>query len=127
LFPHSNFNNSLCHFNFIFNFTFSKPSESGGSDVKIIAVDLQAMAPLPGVIQIQGDITKISTVQEIIKHFEGEPADLVVCDGAPDGEFSILQPFIINFFLQPKNLRHCIVTHPDPCHVWINLKKMQPA
>ena len=27
--------------------------------VKIVAVDLQAMAPLPGVIQIQGDITKV--------------------------------------------------------------------
>ncbi|GCB83759.1 hypothetical protein scyTo_0024499 [Scyliorhinus torazame] len=43
------------------------------------------MAPLPGVIQIQGDITKVSTAQEIIKHFEGQAADLVVCDGAPDG------------------------------------------
>ena len=29
--------------------------------VKIVAVDLQAMAPLPGVIQIQGDITKVYT------------------------------------------------------------------
>ena len=29
------------------------------SKVKIVAVDLQAMAPLPGVIQIQGDITKV--------------------------------------------------------------------
>ena len=29
-------------------------------DVKIVAVDLQAMAPIPGVIQIQGDITKVS-------------------------------------------------------------------
>lgn len=53
-------------------------------DVKIVAVDLQAMAPIPGVIQLQGDITKKSTAQEIISHFEGEKADLVVCDGAPD-------------------------------------------
>ncbi|XP_034033244.1 putative tRNA (cytidine(32)/guanosine(34)-2'-O)-methyltransferase [Thalassophryne amazonica] len=52
--------------------------------VKIVAVDLQAMAPLPGVTQIQGDITKVTTAQEIIRHFEGKPADLVVCDGAPD-------------------------------------------
>lgn len=52
--------------------------------VKIVAVDLQAMSPLPGVIQLQGDITKYSTAQEIISHFEGENADLVVCDGAPD-------------------------------------------
>lgn len=55
-----------------------------GSDIKIVAVDLQAMAPLPGVTQIQGDITKVSTAHEIVKHFEGEAADLVVCDGAPD-------------------------------------------
>lgn len=30
-------------------------------EVKIVAVDLQAMAPLPGVTQIQGDITKVVT------------------------------------------------------------------
>lgn len=56
----------------------------GAEEVKIVAVDLQAMAPLSGVTQIQGDITKVSTAQEIIRHFEGQPADLVVCDGAPD-------------------------------------------
>lgn len=55
-------------------------------DVKIVAVDLQAMAPLPGVIQLQGDITKLSTAQSIIRHFDDQKADLVVCDGAPDGE-----------------------------------------
>lgn len=59
--------------------------------VKIVAVDLQPMAPLPGIIQIQGDITKYSTAQEIIKHFEGEKADLVVCDGAPDGNCDLLK------------------------------------
>lgn len=52
--------------------------------VKIVAVDLQAMAPLPGVVQIQGDITKPSTAHSIINHFEGNKAQLVVCDGAPD-------------------------------------------
>ena len=52
--------------------------------VKIVAVDLQAMAPLPGVIQLQGDITSESTAKEIIGHFEGARADVVVCDGAPD-------------------------------------------
>uniref|UniRef100_A0A8C3N7P8 Ribosomal RNA methyltransferase FtsJ domain-containing protein n=1 Tax=Geospiza parvula TaxID=87175 RepID=A0A8C3N7P8_GEOPR len=51
---------------------------------QVVAVDLQAMAPLPGVLQIQGDITKASTAQEIRRHLEGHPADLVVCDGAPD-------------------------------------------
>ena len=52
--------------------------------VKIVAVDLQAMAPLPGITQIQGDITAESTAKEIIAHFEGNHADVVVCDGAPD-------------------------------------------
>ncbi|XP_040841905.1 LOW QUALITY PROTEIN: putative tRNA (cytidine(32)/guanosine(34)-2'-O)-methyltransferase [Ochotona curzoniae] len=51
---------------------------------RVVAVDLQAMAPLPGVIQIQGDITQLSTAEEIIRHLEGCLADLVVCDGAPD-------------------------------------------
>ncbi|KAI2807825.1 hypothetical protein RDWZM_005288 [Blomia tropicalis] len=53
-------------------------------DVKIVAVDLQAMAPIPGVIQLQGDITNHSTATAIINHFDGDHADLVVCDGAPD-------------------------------------------
>jgi tRNA (cytidine32/guanosine34-2'-O)-methyltransferase len=34
--------------------------KDGENKTKIVAVDLQAMAPLPGVIQIQGDITKVS-------------------------------------------------------------------
>lgn len=45
-------------------------------------------APLDGVIQLQGDITKKSTAEQIISYFEGEMADLVVCDGAPDGKYS---------------------------------------
>ncbi|KAI8140764.1 FtsJ-like methyltransferase-domain-containing protein [Fennellomyces sp. T-0311] len=53
-------------------------------DPKIVAVDLQAMAPLDGVVQLQGDITKKSTAEQIISYFEGELADIVVCDGAPD-------------------------------------------
>ena len=54
------------------------------SNVKIVAVDLQPMAPISGVIQLQGDITKTETAEEILGHFHGERADLVVCDGAPD-------------------------------------------
>jgi len=54
------------------------------TDIKIVAVDLQDMAPLPGVIQLKGDITKKSTAEKIIEHFEGNYADIVVSDGAPD-------------------------------------------
>jgi len=53
-------------------------------DVKIVAVDLQAMAPIQGVIQIEGDITSQQTAEQIIASFGGQKADLVVCDGAPD-------------------------------------------
>lgn len=44
-----------------------------GNDVvpKIIAVDLQPMAPIEGVVQIQGDITGARTAAEVISHFEG--------------------------------------------------------
>jgi tRNA (cytidine32/guanosine34-2'-O)-methyltransferase len=52
----------------------------------IVAVDLQPMAPIEGVVQLQGDITSEATAARVIDHFKGQPADLVVCDGAPDGE-----------------------------------------
>lgn len=42
------------------------------------------MAPLAGVEQIQGDITRLQTAEQIVQRFDGAPADLVVCDGAPD-------------------------------------------
>eukprot|EP00771_Trimastix_marina_P003973 gnl/Trimastix_PCT/696.p1 GENE.gnl/Trimastix_PCT/696~~gnl/Trimastix_PCT/696.p1 ORF type:complete len:300 (+),score=100.75 gnl/Trimastix_PCT/696:68-967(+) len=51
---------------------------------RIVAVDLNEMAPIDGVIQLQGDITSAATVERIIGHFGGELADLVVSDGAPD-------------------------------------------
>ncbi|XP_052867467.1 putative tRNA (cytidine(32)/guanosine(34)-2'-O)-methyltransferase 1 [Anopheles cruzii] len=54
-------------------------------EVKIIAVDLQHMGPLPGIIQLLGDITMLSTGEAIIAHFgENQKAQLVICDGAPD-------------------------------------------
>uniref|UniRef100_A0A8D8YRZ3 Putative tRNA (cytidine(32)/guanosine(34)-2'-O)-methyltransferase n=1 Tax=Cacopsylla melanoneura TaxID=428564 RepID=A0A8D8YRZ3_9HEMI len=56
----------------------------GKENSKVVAVDLQAMAPIPGVIQVQGDITKESTIKEIFSHFDNEKVELVVFDGAPD-------------------------------------------
>ncbi|XP_031639751.1 putative tRNA (cytidine(32)/guanosine(34)-2'-O)-methyltransferase isoform X2 [Contarinia nasturtii] len=56
-------------------------------DVKIVAVDLQAMAPINAPIcvkQLQGDITQLSVANEIIAYFDDKKAQLVVCDGAPD-------------------------------------------
>jgi len=42
------------------------------------------MAPLPGVVQLKGDITKRSTAEKIISYFDGGLADIVLSDGAPD-------------------------------------------
>ncbi|KAJ0396753.1 hypothetical protein P43SY_009708 [Pythium insidiosum] len=54
------------------------------TDVQIIAVDLMEMAPLDGVVQLQGDITHKQTADAIIASFDGQKAHLVVSDGAPD-------------------------------------------
>lgn len=54
------------------------------AEVKIVSVDIQTMAPIDGVIIIQGDITSEETSRRVIDSFEGSKAQLVVCDGAPD-------------------------------------------
>nr|WCZ58371.1 tRNA (cytidine(32)/guanosine(34)-2'-O)-methyltransferase [Paratrimastix eleionoma] len=53
-------------------------------DAKIVSIDLNEMAPIPGVAQLQGDITDHATVAKIISLFGGELADIVLSDGAPD-------------------------------------------
>lgn len=63
---------------------YSDNTGADANDVKIVAVDLQPMAPIKGVIQIEGDITSKETAEQIISSFDGDKADLVVCDGAPD-------------------------------------------
>ncbi|KAI0489342.1 hypothetical protein KFK09_029184 [Dendrobium nobile] len=60
------------------------PECRNGDRPLIVAIDLQPMAPIDGVIQVQGDITNARTAEVVIKHFDGCKADLVVCDGAPD-------------------------------------------
>lgn len=52
--------------------------------VRIVAVDLQEMAPIPRVQILQGDITELKTAQEIVTKLDGHHAQLVICDGAPD-------------------------------------------
>lgn len=56
----------------------------GESDVRVVSVDLQEMAPIAGVELIQGDITSTRTAEQIIAHFAGRKAQVVVSDGAPD-------------------------------------------
>jgi tRNA (cytidine32/guanosine34-2'-O)-methyltransferase len=68
--------------------TSSPPTEEdttlATSPSAIVAVDLWPMEPLNGVHCLQGDITSLDTAKSIIQHFQGQRAELVVCDGAPD-------------------------------------------
>lgn len=63
--------------------------------VRIVAVDLQPMAPLQGITTLKGDITHPATIPRILQALDpdtyvpGEtsgshPVDLVISDGAPD-------------------------------------------
>ncbi|XP_055343446.1 putative tRNA (cytidine(32)/guanosine(34)-2'-O)-methyltransferase isoform X2 [Paramacrobiotus metropolitanus] len=63
---------------------YSEADRECASTAKIVAVDLQLMTPIEGVIQLQGDITDPRTAEQVIGYFDGQRADLVVCDGAPD-------------------------------------------
>lgn len=51
---------------------------------KIVAVDLQPMSPIENVTTLQADITHPKTLQTISNLFEGEKADFICSDGAPD-------------------------------------------
>eukprot|EP01053_Blabericola_migrator_P004970 Blabericola_migrator_1__4969@NODE_2586_length_2570_cov_89_302437_g1619_i0_p1_GENE_NODE_2586_length_2570_cov_89_302437_g1619_i0NODE_2586_length_2570_cov_89_302437_g1619_i0_p1_ORF_typecomplete_len298_score52_24FtsJ/PF01728_19/1_6e58Methyltrans_Mon/PF14314_6/1_9e06Methyltransf_31/PF13847_6/0_46Methyltr_RsmBF/PF01189_17/0_25_NODE_2586_length_2570_cov_89_302437_g1619_i02231116 len=66
------------------SFEVRKSQDMPVTEPLIVAVDLQEMAPIDGVVQIRGDISNMDTVEQIMKYFAGVPADLVVCDGAPD-------------------------------------------
>ena len=57
---------------------FFRPTEDNG--VKIVAVDLQLMAPISGVIQIHGDITKVGPVP-VIRRFNWLIISLLVMVG----------------------------------------------
>lgn len=66
-----------------------------GQDIKIVAIDLQPMSPLEGIITLRADITHPSTIPLLLKALDPEsfdpasvtashPVDLVISDGAPD-------------------------------------------
>jgi tRNA (cytidine32/guanosine34-2'-O)-methyltransferase len=57
---------------------------STNDNPNIVAVDLQPIAPLDGVLCIQGDITSYDTARAILEPFQTQRAELVICDGAPD-------------------------------------------
>jgi 23S rRNA U2552 (ribose-2'-O)-methylase RlmE/FtsJ len=39
------------------------------------------MSPIEGVKLIEGDITREETVKEILKYFNGQKPELIICDG----------------------------------------------
>ena len=49
--------------------------------MRLISIDLQAMAPIENTVQIIGDITKQETVDKILQNFKSNKAELVVSDG----------------------------------------------
>ncbi|KAI2601763.1 FtsJ-domain-containing protein [Hypoxylon sp. NC1633] len=65
-------------------------------DIKIVAIDLQPISPLPGIVTLRADITHPATVPLLLKALDSEydsrsksqqaahPVDLVLSDGAPD-------------------------------------------
>ena len=53
---------------------------SGGT---VVGVDLEKIAPIPGVITFKADITEDKTL-DLIKGAIGERADVVICDAAPN-------------------------------------------
>lgn len=63
---------------------YQKSGGAGTESAKIVAVDLQPMTPIDGVVTLQADITHPRTLQRIIDIFGGEKADFVCSDGAPD-------------------------------------------
>ncbi|CAD6188517.1 unnamed protein product [Caenorhabditis auriculariae] len=91
----------------------SKRLYAEDKNAKIVAVDLQPMAPIPGVIQLQGDITALETANQVIEKFSGEHADIVVCDGAPDvtglhslDEFLQSELVLAAFTIMTRTLKH---------------------
>ncbi|KAI3333791.1 FtsJ-like methyltransferase-domain-containing protein [Ustulina deusta] len=77
----------------------TKPETDGlkpRENVKIVAIDLQPISPLPGIVTLRADITHPATVPLLLKALDPDydaqtmsqqaahPVDLVLSDGAPD-------------------------------------------
>ncbi|KAJ6261204.1 hypothetical protein Dda_3872 [Drechslerella dactyloides] len=89
------------------------PERQSKPKVKIVALDLQPMTPLPGVITLQADITHPSTLPLVLKHLESDSAnvDLVVSDGAPDvtGLHDLDEYIQAQLLLAALNLATCVL------------------
>lgn len=69
-----------------------EPAVTRRKDVKIVAIDLQPMSPLEGIVCLRADITHPATVPLMLSALDPDykpgsgvqPVDLVISDGAPD-------------------------------------------
>lgn len=55
-----------------------------GSKGRVIAVDLLEMQPVKGVTFLQGDLREDAVLAQVEQALGGRPADLVICDMAPN-------------------------------------------
>lgn len=55
-----------------------------GPSGRVIAIDLLAMVPLPGVTFVQGDISEAAGLAALEQELAGAPVDLVLSDMAPN-------------------------------------------
>jgi 23S rRNA (uridine2552-2'-O)-methyltransferase len=65
-----------------------------GDDGFVLASDILAMDPVPGVAFVEGDFREDAVYQQIIETLNGRPVDLVISDMAPNmsGMKSVDQP-----------------------------------
>lgn len=86
---------------------------ASSSSASIVAVDLQSMNPIDGVQFIKGDITRQSTVTEIIAAMDNQLADIVLFDGAPDvtGLHSVDESIQHRLLLSAFNIARCLLLH----------------
>lgn len=69
----------------------------------VVAVDLQAMAPLPGVLQIQGDITQVRVLLGVLECILGQsPSNLAATQSGRERESN------------QENLRECNSGETEP-------------
>ncbi|OAA59874.1 FtsJ-like methyltransferase [Niveomyces insectorum RCEF 264] len=75
--------------------TTGRRAATPGGPVKIVAIDLQPISPLPGIVTLRADITHPATVPLLLRALDPDcdpsanndgrhPVDLVLSDGAPD-------------------------------------------
>jgi 23S rRNA (uridine2552-2'-O)-methyltransferase len=88
-------------------------SEIVGPSGKVVAVDLQAIDPLPGVTTLQGDMTTDEIHTRILAATEG-PVHVVISDAAPNSTGIKLRDHVLSVELVRSALELCqLLLRPD--------------